>query len=99
MLLRVWPRAPRSGVNERSNVLDIDDSINSARWVDDDNSDDDDDDDAINNGGGTAIPKRQQLRQGQLWHFGSDKGNDGDCGKGGCNGCGDNKEGDMVMRQ
>jgi hypothetical protein len=39
------------------------------------------------------------LRQGQLWRFGGDGGNDGNCGKGNCDGRGNNKEGDMVMRQ
>ena len=36
------------------------------------------------------------MRQGQLWHFG---GEGGDCGKGDCDGRGNDKEGDMVMRQ
>ena len=60
MSLRVWPtRAPRSGANETSNVVDINDSISGARGVDDDNNNDDDDDnDTINNGEGTATPER-----------------------------------------
>ena len=59
MSLRVWPRAPRSGANETSDVVDIKDSISGARGVDDDDNDDDDDDnDAINNGGVTATPER-----------------------------------------
>ncbi len=92
MSLRVWPRAPRSGANKMSNVVDIDNIISGARGVDDD-------DDAINNGGGTAIPERQQLRRGQLWRFIGVGGNDRDCGRGNCDGCGNDKEGDMVMRQ
>ena len=65
MSSRVWPRAPRSGVNKTSDVVDIDDSISDARGVDDDdndNDDDKDDDDIINDGGGTAIPEHRQLR-------------------------------------
>ena len=59
MLLRVWPRAPRSGTNETSNVVNIDDSISGARGVDNDNNNDDDNDDnAIYDGGGTVIPER-----------------------------------------
>ena len=60
MSSKVWPRAPRSGANETSNVgVDIKDSISGAREVDhDDNDDDDGDDDTINNGGGTATPER-----------------------------------------
>ena len=45
MSLRVWPRAPWSGANVTSNVVDINDSISGARGVDDDDNDDDDDDD------------------------------------------------------
>ncbi len=56
--MRVWPRAPRSGANKTSDVVDINDSISGARGVDDDNNkDDNDNDDAINNGGGTATPE------------------------------------------
>ena len=87
-------------MNKTSDVVDIDDSISGARGVtDDDNNDDNDNDDAINNGGGTAIPKRLRLRRGQLWCFGGNVGNDGNCGKGDCDGRGNNKEGDMAMRQ
>ena len=101
MSSRVWPRAPRSGANETSDVVDIDDSISSGREVDNDDNDNDHDgdDNAINDGGGTVIPERRRLRQGQLRRFDCDGGNDDDCGKGDCNGRGDNKEGDMVMRQ
>ena len=64
MSSRVWSRAPRGGANETSNVVDINNSISSARGVDDndnnddDNNDDDNNDNAINNDGGTATPKR-----------------------------------------
>ncbi len=59
MSSRVWLRAPRSGANETSDVVDINDSISGARGVDDDdNNDDNDDDDVINNSGGTATPER-----------------------------------------
>ena len=65
MSLRVWPRAPWSGANVTSDVVDINDSISGARGVDDDDDDNDDDDDdddgdndAINNSGGTATPER-----------------------------------------
>ena len=65
MSLRVWPRAPRSGANETSDVVNINNSISGARGVDDDDDDNDDDDDdddgdndAINNSGGTATPER-----------------------------------------
>ena len=95
MSLRVWPRAPWSDVNETSNVVNINDRSAARGGVDDhDNNDDNNNDDAINNGGGTSIPERQQLRQGQLRRFG---GNGGDNGN--CEGHGNNKEGDMVMRQ
>ena len=58
MSSRVWPRAPRNGANETSDIVNINDSISGARGVDNDNKDDDDDnDDAINNGGGTATPE------------------------------------------
>ena len=58
MLSRVWPRAPRSGANKTSNIVDISDSISGPRGVDDeDNANDDNNNDAINNGGGTATPK------------------------------------------
>ena len=93
MLSRVWPRAPWSGADETSNIIDINDSISGARGVDNNDTNDDD------NGGGTAIPERRRLRQGQLRRFGGDGGNDGDCGKGDCDGHGDDKGGDMVMRQ
>ena len=100
MSLRVWPRAPQSGVNETSIVVNIDDSISGAREVDNDNDNvDDDNDDTINNGRGTAIPKHWRLRQGKLRRSGGNVGNDDDCGKGDCNSCGKDKEGDMVMRQ
>ena len=100
MSLRVWPRAPRSGTNETSNVINIDDSISGTRGVGNDNNDDDNNNDnAINDGGGTVIPEHQRLRRGQLRRFGGDEGNDGNCGKGNCDGHGDDKEGDMVMRQ
>ncbi len=95
MLSRVWPIARRSSANETSNVVDINDSISGARGVDNDDNNNDDDD----NGGRTAIPERQRLRRGQLRRFGDDGGNGGDCGKGNCDGRGDDKEGDMVMRQ
>ena len=59
MLLRVWPRASRSGANEMSDIVNIDDSINGAREVDDnDNNNDNNINDTINNGRGTAIPER-----------------------------------------
>ena len=59
MSSRVWPRAPRSGTNETSDVIDIDNSINGERGAEDnDNNDDNNNDDAINNDGGTAIPER-----------------------------------------
>ena len=101
MSSRVWPRAPQSGTNEMSDVVDINNSISGARGVDNNNNDDDDnnEDNAINDGRGTVILERQQLRQGQLRHFGSDGDDNGDCGKGGCDGHGYDKEGDMVMRQ
>ena len=58
MSSRVWPRAPRSGANETSDVVDINDSISGAMGVDDDNNNDDNNnDDAINKGGGTATPE------------------------------------------
>ncbi len=60
--------------------------------------DEDDDDDAINDGGGMEIPERRRSRRGQLRRFGVDGGDDNDGGEGDCNGCGDDKEGDMVMR-
>jgi hypothetical protein len=88
-----------------SDLVDINDSISSTRGVDNnddaDYNNDDNDEDTINNGRGTAIPKRQGLRQGQgqLRRFGNNGGNNGDCGKGDCNGWGNNKEEDMVMRQ
>ncbi len=59
MSSRVWPRAPRSGVNKTSDIVDINDSISGTRGVDDDDNDNDNDEDnAINNGGGTATPER-----------------------------------------
>ena len=58
MSSRVWSRAPRSGANKTSDVVDINDSISGARGVDDDDNDNDNDDnDAINNGGVTATPE------------------------------------------
>ena len=58
MSSRVWPRVPRSGTNETSDVIDIKDSISGTRGVDDDdNNDDNNNDDAINDGKGTAIPE------------------------------------------
>jgi len=47
---------------------------------------------AINDDGGTKIPKRQRLRQGQLWRFSVDGGNDSDGGEGDCNSQGDRKK-------
>ena len=49
MSSRVWPRAPRSGANKTSNVIDINDSISSARGVDDDDNN--------NYGRGMATPE------------------------------------------
>ncbi len=41
MSSRVWPRAPRSGANETSDGVDINNSISSARGVNDNGYDDD----------------------------------------------------------
>ena len=100
MLSRVWPRAPRSDANKTSDIIDINDSISGVRGVDDDDNDDgNDNNDTINDDGGTAIPKHLRLRRGQVRRFGGNGGDNGDCGKGDCDGRGDDKEGDMVMRQ
>ena len=56
---------------------------------------DNDDDDAINAFGGTEIPKHRQSRQGQLRHFGIDGGNNSNGGKGNCDSCSNDEEGDM----
>jgi hypothetical protein len=60
MLSRVRPRAPRSGANKTSDIVNINDSIRGARGVDNDNNNNgDDNNNAINNGRGTAIPEHQ----------------------------------------
>ena len=43
MSSRVWPRAPRSGANETSDGININNSISGARGVDDNDNDNDND--------------------------------------------------------
>ena len=93
-------KSPLEQREQDNDVIDINNSISGTRGVDDvDNDNDDDDNNTINDDGGTAITEHQRLRQGQLRRFGNNSGNDGNCGEGDCNGCSDDKEGDMVTKQ